>query len=81
MGNFLNKRKIQGVVKYLVQQKEFMAEYDTQEREEDLKNTKKVVVNFEESINVEVSRQDMIETINFKREELPEKYTAKILYE
>ena len=81
MGNFLNKRKIQGVVKYLVQQKEFMAEYDTQEREEDLKNTKKVVVNFEESINVEVSRQDMIEKKNFKREELPEKYTAKILYE
>ena len=81
MGNFLNKRKIQGVVKYLVQQKEFMAEYDTQEREEDLKNTKKVVVNFEESINVEVSRQDMIEKKNFKREELPEKHTAKILYE
>ena len=81
MGNFLNKRKIQGVVKYLVQQKEFMAEYDTQEREEDLKNTKKVVVNFEESINVEVSRQDMIEKKNFKREELPEKYIAKMLYE
>ena len=81
MGNFLNKRKIQGVVKYLVQQKEFMAEYDTQEREEDLKNTKEVVVNFEESINTEVSRQDIIEKKKFKREELPEKYTAKILYE
>ena len=81
MGNFLNKRKIQGVVKYLVQQKEFIAEYDTQEREEDLKNTKEVVVNFEESINTEVSRQDIIEKKKFKREELPEKYIAKMLYE
>ena len=37
----LNKRKIQGVVKYLVQQKGFMVKYGTQEREEDLENTKK----------------------------------------
>ena len=83
MGNFLNKRKIQGVVKYLVQWKQFMAEYDNQEREEDLKNAKKVVVNFEGSMNAEVSRQeklDIIEKRNFKREELPEKYIAKMLY-
>jgi len=35
-------------------------------------------------MNAEVSRQeklDMIEKRNVKREELPEKYTAKMLYE
>ena len=43
----LNKRKIRGVEKYLVQWKEFMVEYDTWEREEDLGNTKEAVREFE----------------------------------
>ena len=50
----LNKRKIRGVVKYLVWQKGFMVEHDTWEREEDLENAKEIVVEFEERINAEI---------------------------
>ena len=50
----LNKRKIREIVKYLVQWKRFIAESNIQEKEEDLKNIKKVVVEFEERINTEV---------------------------
>ena len=50
----LNKIKIQGVVKYLVHWKEFIVEHDTQKREEDLENTKKVVAKFERRLNIKV---------------------------
>ena len=76
----LNKRKVRGVVKYLVQQKRFIAEYDTKE---DLENTKKLVADFEERLNAEVKRQeklDIAEERDFRRGELPEKYTVKMLY-
>jgi len=43
----LNKRKIRGVDKYLVQWKEFTAESDIWEKEEDLKNAKELVNDFE----------------------------------
>ena len=39
----LNKQKVREVTKYLVRWKEFTVENNTQEREEDLKNTKKLV--------------------------------------
>ena len=52
-------------------------------KEEDLKNTKEVVVEFKERINTEVRRQeklDIAEERDFRKGELPGKYTAKILY-
>ena len=79
----LNKRKVREVIKYLVQQKEFIVEYDSQENKEDLENTKEVVVEFERRISIEVRRQeklDIIEEKDFKREELLEKYIVKMLY-
>jgi len=48
-----------------------------------LKNTKEVVVEFKERINTEVRRQeklDIAEERDFRKGELPGKYTAKILY-
>ena len=79
----LNKQKVRGVVKYLVQQKGFTAEYNSCEKEEDLKNVKKLVVEFEGRMNAEVRKQeklDMTEEKDFRRGELPEKYKARILY-
>ena len=43
----LNKRKIRGVVKYLVRWKGFTAEGDTWEREENLKNVEELIKEFE----------------------------------
>jgi len=50
----LNKRKVRGVVKYLVQWKRFMAKCNNWERENDLENAKEVVAEFERRINAEV---------------------------
>jgi len=61
-----------------------MIEYDSWEREEDLENTKELVVEFEERMNTKVRRQekiDWMEEKNFRRGELPGKFTAKMLYE
>ena len=58
-------------------------EYNSQEREEDLENTKELVAEFEGKMSTKVRRQeklDMVEEKNFRREELLEKYTAKMLY-
>ena len=80
----LNKRKIRGVDKYLVQQKGFTAEHDTWEKREDLGNTRKALEKFEKRMNVEVRRQeklDMAEKKDFRRGELLGKYIAKLLYE
>ena len=79
----LNKRKVREVIKYLVQQKRFTAEYNSWEKKEDLKNTKELVIEFEKRINAEVRRQeklDIAEEKDFRRRELLEKYMAKILY-
>ena len=80
---FLNKKKIKGVEKYLVQWKGFTAEGDTWERKENLKNTEELIEEFEERMNAEVRRQekiDMAKERDFRRGELLEKFTAKILY-
>ena len=80
----LNKRKIRGVDKYLVQWKGFMAESDIWEKREDLGNTKEVLEEFEGRMNAEVRKQeklDIAEKKDVRREELPEKYTAKMLNE
>ena len=79
----LNKKKIREVEKYLVWWKEFMAEGDIQERKENLKNAGKALEEFEERMNTEVRRQekiDMAEERDFRRGELLEKFTAKMLY-
>ena len=60
-----------------------MAEQNTWEREEDLGNTREVVGEFEERMNVEIRRQeklDRIEEKDFRRGELLGKYIVKILY-
>jgi len=79
----LNKKKIRGVEKYLVQWKEFTAEEDTWERKENLKNAGKVLEEFKGRMSAEVRRQekiDMVEERNFKRGELLGKFTARMLY-
>jgi len=60
-----------------------MVEYDTWERREDLGNTKEVLEEFEGRVDTEVRRQEKInraEERNFRRGELPGKFTAKMLY-
>ena len=79
----LNKKKIRGVEKYLVWWKEFTAEGDTWERIENLKNAEEAIKEFEGKMSVEVRRQekiDMAEERDFRRGELPGKFTAKMLY-
>jgi len=79
----LNKQKVKGVVKYLVQWKGFMAEHNSWEKKEDLENTKELVAEFERRINTEVRRQeklDIAEEKDFRRGELLGKYMARILY-
>ena len=80
----LNKKKIRGVEKYLVQQKGFIVEGDIQERRENLKNAKELIKDFEGRVGVEIRRQEEIEKKKeieeYRRMELPEKYTAKLLY-
>jgi len=50
----LNKRKIRGVEKYLVRWKGFMAESNTWEKREDLRNTRELIDDFEERLRTEV---------------------------
>ena len=79
----LNKRKIREVDKYLVQWKGFTAESDTWEKEEDLKNAKRLVEDFEGRVEAEIRRQeklDRAEEQDFRRGKLPGKFTAKMLY-
>ena len=48
-----------------------------------MENIRKVVVKFEERLNIKVRRQEklnIVEERNFRRGELLEKYTAKLLY-
>ena len=60
-----------------------MVEHDTQEREENLGNTREAVEEFEGRMSAEVRKQeklDRIEKKDFRRGKLPEKYMAKMLY-
>jgi len=74
----LNKKKMRGVVKYLVWWKGFTAEGDTWERKENLKNAEELIEEFEQE-GVEVRRQEG-EVEEYRSMELPGKYTAKLLY-
>ena len=73
----LNKKKIRGVEKYLIRRKGFTAEGDTWERRENLKNAEELIEEFEKG-GIEVRRQ-VEEKGEYKRMELPGKYTAKLL--
>jgi len=60
-----------------------MAEGDTWERKENLKNAEEALKEFEGRMSVEVKRQEKINMAkerDFRREELPEKFIAKMLY-
>ena len=60
-----------------------MTEYNIWERREDLGNVEEVLEEFKGRMNAEVRRQekiDIAEERDFKRRELPGKFTAKILY-
>ena len=60
-----------------------MTEGDTWERKESLKNAGEALEEFEGRMNVEIKRQekiDMVEERDFRRGELPGKFTAKMLY-
>jgi len=74
----LNKKKIRGVEKYLIRWKGFTAEGDTWERRENLKNAKELIKEFEQG-EVVVRREEEEEG-EYKRMELPGKYTVKLLY-
>jgi len=74
----LNKKKIRGVEKYLIQWKGFTAEGDTWERRENLKNAEELIKEFEQE--EVVVRQEVEEEGEDRRMELLGKYTAKLLY-
>jgi len=74
----LNKKKRRGVEKYLIRWKGFMAEENTWERRENLKNAEELIEEFERG-GVEVRRQEG-EVDEYRRMELLGKYTAKLLY-
>jgi len=79
----LNKRKMRGVEKYLVRWKGFTAEGYIWERREDLGNIKEVLAEFEGRMEAEVRKQERIDRVkerDFRRGELPGKFTVRMLY-
>ena len=69
---------MRGVEKYLIWWKGFTAEEDTWERRENLKNVEEFIEEFERG-GMEVRRQEGEEK-DYRRMELPGKYTVKLLY-
>jgi len=51
---------VRGVMKYLVQWKEFMVEHNIWEKEEDLENAKITVAEFKKRMNAKVRRQERL---------------------
>jgi len=74
--NIMNKRKVQGKDKYLVQWKGCTVEEDTWESKENLKNAIELVKEFKK----EYSREEEEEDSKTFRREIPGRYTAKLLY-
>ena len=66
MEKILNKRKIREVVKYLVQWKGFIVESNIWEKEENLKNIKEVVAEFERRISTKVRLQEKLDKVEKK---------------
>ena len=68
-------------MKYLVRQKGFTAENNSWEKEENLKNIKELVEEFEGKMEVRKQKKlKLAEKKNFRRVELPGRYTVKLLY-
>ena len=79
----MNKRKVWGRDKYLVQWKGCMAEEDTWENKENLKNAMELVEEFEREYcreEEEVRWQEAEENKKVFSRELPGRYMAKLLY-
>ena len=79
----LNKRKIRGVERYLVWWKGFIVEHNTWKKKEDLEDAREVLEKFEKRMNMEVRRQEKLDIAkerDFRKRELPGKFTAKMLY-
>jgi len=74
----LNKKKIRGVEKYLIWWKGFTVEGDTWKRKENLKNAEELIEEFE--WREVIVRRQVEEEGEYKRMELPGKYTVKLLY-
>jgi len=64
----LNKKKVRGMMKYLVWWKGFTAENDTWEKKEDLENAKELelVEEFEGRMKAEVRRQELVKEKNLE---------------
>jgi len=80
--HILNKRKVRGKDKYLVRWKGFMAELDTWEGRENLKNAQEAIEEFEREYQwdmEDVVRQECKEG-TFQQGELPGRFTARKLY-
>jgi len=78
----LNKQRIRGKDKYLVQWKGFTVESDTWEGRENLGNTKEAIEEFEKEYRwdtEEINQQEREEGI-FERRELPGRFTVKKLF-
>ena len=84
MEKIINKRKVQGRDKYLVWWKGCIAEEDTWESKENLKNAIELVEEFEREYHreeeEEVRWQEEEEDKKMFRRELLGRYTAKMLY-
>ena len=77
----LNKRNFRGKNRYLVQWKGYTVEEDTWELRENLGNIRDLVERFEEECREESRWARKEDCREFHRGELPERYTAKTLYE
>jgi len=84
MEKIMNKRQVRERDKYLVRWKGCMAEEDTWESRENLKNASELVEEFEKEYGreeeEETRRQEREEEKNMYNRGLPGKYTAKLLY-
>ena len=78
----LNKQKVRGKDKYLVQQKGFTVESDTQKGRENLGNAKEAIEEFEKEYrqDMENIRKQKRKKGTFRREELPGRFIAKKLF-
>jgi len=80
----MNKRKVQGRDKYLVQWKGCTAEEDTWESRENLKNAMELVEEFEKKYSREEEEEGRWQEVERDRKtfsrELPGRYTVKLLY-
>ena len=76
----MNKREVRGVMKYLIRWKRFTVENDIWGKEEDLENAKEIIAEFGKRISTEVRRQEKLDKQDYRREKLPGKYAANMLY-